>query len=129
MKHLEVQGYCLAELALKHRDAPLEGLASNQQTVDSDTSGQVGGVTGIPGQPVQAPADVRLHGGVTGLATVAAACLHSSYCKVWPGVSSLQMSHVACFQTRHQSMADRKRIKSLHCCLLSVTADATGCTC
>ena len=88
VKGLEVQGFCLAELSLQHRDAPAEGLASNQQTVDSDTPGQVGGVMGIPGQPVQAPADAQLHGGVTGLTPVSATCLHRLWCQLRPGASS-----------------------------------------
>jgi len=66
VKHLEVQGYALTELAMRHADQSLPSLQSNQETVAADISGQVGGVTGIPGQPVQAPSHSQLRGGVTG---------------------------------------------------------------
>ena len=66
MKHLEVQGYCLSELAMRHKQRDPSSLRSNQDIASSDTSGQLGGVTGIPGQPVQAPAQTQSRGGVTG---------------------------------------------------------------
>ena len=66
VKHLEVQGYALAELALRHPSQSLPSLRSNQDTVSADLSGQVGGVTGIPGQAVEAPTHSESRGGVTG---------------------------------------------------------------
>ena len=69
VKHLEVQGYALAELALRRSSQSSSGLRCNQQTVAADISGQVGGVTGIPGQKVEAPAHSDLRGGVTGLSS------------------------------------------------------------
>ena len=66
VKHLEVQGYALTELAMRHADQSPPSLQSNQETVAADISGQVGGVTGIPGQAVQAPSHSQFRGGVTG---------------------------------------------------------------
>jgi len=66
VKHLEVQGYALTELAMRHADESPPSLQSNQETVAANISGQVGGVTGIPGQAVQAPSHSPLRGGVTG---------------------------------------------------------------
>lgn len=66
VKHLEVQGYCLAELALQHTTPSSSGLQSNQETASAEHSGRVGGVMGIPGQPVEASADSQSWGGVTG---------------------------------------------------------------
>ena len=66
VKQLEVQGYALTELAMRHADQGHQSLQSNQETVAADISGQVGGVTGIPGQAVQAPSHSQLRGGVTG---------------------------------------------------------------
>lgn len=67
VKHLEVQGYALAELALRQSSHSSPSLRSNQETVSAGISGQVGGVTGIPGQAVEAPAHSEARGGVTGL--------------------------------------------------------------
>jgi hypothetical protein len=67
VKHLEVQGYCLAELAMRHKQPDPPSLRSNQDIASSNASGQIGGVTGIPGQPVQAPMQTQSRGGVTGV--------------------------------------------------------------
>ena len=66
VKHLEVQGYALTELAMRHADQSPSSLQSNQENVAAGILGQVGGVTGIPGQAVQAPSHSQSRGGVTG---------------------------------------------------------------